>query len=188
MAIIQSLFSSSYQFAPSGLILNGAEGTCNNPINGLFKRVYDGYFADNVAFFDTATITSTDADTVVEMSNVGTGYSVQWTGYWVVPSTGIYTFNTTSDDASYLWLGNNAKSGYTTSNAIVNNGSAHGPATVNSLSYAMTAGDYYPIRIQFGQDGGGDLFNMQISYNNGNYNPLSSFTIVYSSGTAEGFN
>ena len=44
-------------------------------------------------------------------------YSIQWTGYFVPPTTGIYKFRTTSDDASYVWMGAEALSGFNTNNS-----------------------------------------------------------------------
>ena len=47
-------------------------------------------------------------------------YSVEWTGVFYAPVSGTYTFYLASDDSSYLWLGDNALSGYTISNCLVN--------------------------------------------------------------------
>ena len=85
-------------------------------------------------------------------------YSLQWTGFFIAPATGNYNFYTISDDCSFLWLGENAKHGmFNRSNALVDNGGAHGAMSVPSnVSVALVAGQYYPIRIQFGEAGGGE--------------------------------
>ena len=138
---------------------------------GLYKTTYSGYFNDVVSFFATATpqafgtnpATSVQTTAISEAgSGDGDNFSCQWLGYFKPTTTQTYTFYTTSDDASYVWIGSNAISGFTTANATVNNGGAHGP-TEASGSIALTAGVYYPIRIQFGEQGGGDVMTFNYS-------------------------
>jgi phosphosulfolactate phosphohydrolase-like enzyme len=61
-----------------------------------------------------------------------------------------------------VWIGANAVTGFTTANATVNNGGAHG-VVERSGTAALTAGVYYPIRIQFGEAGGGDVMTFNHS-------------------------
>jgi hypothetical protein len=138
---------------------------------GLYKRTYAGYFADVPSFFATATPgtygtnpTASVQTTVISdaSSDDGTNFSIQWIGYFKPTTTETYTFFTTSDDASYVWVGNNAISGFTTTNSTVNNGGLHGP-TERSGSISLTAQQYYPIRIQFGEQGGGDVLTFNYS-------------------------
>ena len=72
-------------------------------------------------------------------------------------------FYTTSDDASYLWIGNNATAGFTTANATVNNGGLHGSVEITSSPVSLVAQNYYPIRVQFGEQGGGDFVTVNFS-------------------------
>jgi len=139
--------------------------------DGLYKTTYSGYFADNVSFFATATpqafgtnpATSVQTTAISEAAtDDGSNFSCQWLGYFRPTTTQTYTFYTNSDDASYVWVGSNAISGFTTTNAIVNNGGAHGPIEASG-SIALTAGVYYPIRIQFGEAGGGDVMTFNYS-------------------------
>ena len=188
MAISQSLFASSYPFEPVAITITGAEGSVSNIQPGLLRRAYDGYFSDAVDWFDTATITSSTQDTSLALSGFSSMYSVQWTGYFLVPTTGTYTFQTNSDDASYVWFGNNAKSGYTTTNSIVNNGGAHGLQPAFSAPIIMTAGDYYPVRIQYGDGGGNDGFNISYDVDNAGYNPVAGYDVWINGSTTEGFN
>ena len=58
--------------------------------------------------------------------------------------------------------GSNALSGFSTANATINNGGLNGPVEVSGTS-ALTAGVYYPIRIQFGESGGGDVMSFNHS-------------------------
>jgi hypothetical protein len=139
--------------------------------NGLYKTTYAGYFADNVSFFATATpttygsnpATSVQTTTISEAAtDDGSSFSIQWLGYFKPTTTQTYTLYISSDDGSYLWIGANALSGFTTANANINNGGAHGPVEV-STTISLTAGTYYPIRIQFGEIGGGDVFSFNYS-------------------------
>ena len=132
---------------------------------GLFRTTYSGYFADVVSFFATATATATTVQTtVIEEPNTddGSSFSMQWLGYFRPTTTETYTFFLSSDDASYLWIGSNALSGFTTANATVNNGGLHGPVEFSGTA-ALTVGVYYPIRIQFGEQGGGDVMTFNHS-------------------------
>ena len=138
---------------------------------GLFKTTYSGYFADNVSFFATATpttfganpATSVQTTTISEpSSDDGSSFSVQWLGYFLPSTTETYTFFTSSDDASYVWVGSNAITGFTTGNATVNNGGLHGQLEKSGTA-SLTSGVYYPIRIQFGEQGGGDVLTFNYS-------------------------
>jgi hypothetical protein len=82
-------------------------------------------------------------------------------GYFLATSSGTWGFSTVSDDGSFLWVGDAARSGFTTANAVVSNGGAHG-AEERTGSVVLTAGVYYPLRIQFGELGGGAT--MRVSF------------------------
>ena len=147
---------------------------------GLNYSVYSGYFADNVSFFSTASLSSLSPNTGIVQQiptlTVGTNscltqttgtasttnVSVQWTGYFYPTTSGTWTFSINSDDASYLWLGSTATSGYTTSNALVSNGGIHGEKTVTA-TISLTAYTSYAIRIMFGQSSGGQVMVLTIT-------------------------
>ena len=153
---------------------NGKIGMSLSPINynaGLYKTTYAGYFADNVSFFATAIPTTYGANpaTSVQTTTIsepatddGSNFSCQWLGYFKPTTTETYTFYTNSDDASYMWIGTNALSGFSTTNATVNNGGLHAPQETSGTA-SLTAGVYYPIRIQFGEAGGGDVLTFNYS-------------------------
>jgi hypothetical protein len=123
------------------------------PVSGLYQYTATGYFNENVAYnFNTAQGAVTTINTT---SGVAATTSYEWRGYFLAPTTGSYTFYTATDDASYLWLGTNATTGYSTTNAIVQNGGLHGVVTVTSGNQSLVAGQYYPMRIQYGNNGGG---------------------------------
>lgn len=129
---------------------DGGGTSLYNP--GLWLRTYTGYFNDDPNWF----IGSSGNFGIADI-NLGGGGSIpeytslEWQGYFLPEITGTYTFTTTSDDASYLWIGDNAVNGYTTANALVNNGGLHGSQSVSG-TIELTAGVYYPIRIQAGNN------------------------------------
>jgi hypothetical protein len=132
---------------------------------GLFRTTYSGYFADNVAFFATATATTTTVQTTVieePVTDDGSNFSMQWLGYFIPSTTESYTFYLSSDDASYLWIGNNAVSGFATNNATINNGGLHAATEVSGV-VSLTANVAYPIRIQYGEQSGGDVLTFNYS-------------------------
>ena len=70
------------------------------------------------------------------------------TGSFRAPQTGNYRFRTTSDDGSYFWI--NRTENFTRFNATIDNGGVHNVKTVTSGSVALNQGEYYPIRIIYG--------------------------------------
>lgn len=154
--------------------------------DGLWREKFNGYMNDDVNYFANNTPipmnnygSSTFADTfggfgsqqigLDQGINIDPVYSLQWTGFFLAPTTGVYTFYTISDDCSFLWLGDNAKNGnFTRANALVDNGGAHGSSPkVASHSVHLTAGKYYHMRIQFGEAGGGESCMVFYSNNAG---------------------
>jgi hypothetical protein len=161
---------------------------------GIFKTTYAGYHNENPAFFATATpatvgtnpATSVQTTSIAEGSgDSGSNFSCQWLGYFKATTTETYTFFLSSDDGSYLWIGANALSGFTTANSNINNGDAHGVQEV-SATFSLVAGNYYPIRIQFGEIGGGD--EMTFSYSSPNITKTTNVTgLVFYNPSTNGF-
>lgn len=169
---------SAYQQRASGFLTSGIPGVpLTGAINvnafssksralmpGLQYRLYSGYFNDDPTWFaaqaswsssGVTTNFDTSGNAFGLVANAGwTLTSVEWYGYFYATTTGTWTFYTFSDDASYLWIGNVAQSGFTTANCTVNNGGLHG-GQERSGTVSLTADTWYPIRIQFGQNGGG---------------------------------
>jgi len=131
---------------------------------GLAARRYSGYFGqsgssnpslDNVNYVDNLIpVEGPIYKTKFNKFFAGQGGSFNnttWSieGYFLAPTTGSYTFFTNSDDASYLWIGDNALQGYTRTNPVVNNGGLH-PLRETSGTINLTAGIYYPIRVIYG--------------------------------------
>jgi len=157
--------------------------------NGLFMRYYSNlYFANDPNFFNnniptytgiTTNLRNTYAATCgFNNSNRGEDitiggitakivYSVEWTGVFYAPVSGTYTFYLQSDDSSYLWLGDNALSGYTTANCLINSNYNGGIEVSTSIN--LVAGQYYPIRIQFGDGGGFQFLKFRFTLPNGTF-------------------
>lgn len=165
--------------------------------NGLYRRIYTGYFNDNVNYFDGATPTAAAADTspIGPPSNVAfTSY--QWLGYWLATadtlSGGSTFFQTSSEDTSWMWIGSTALAGYTTGNALINNGGgARFDVQTVSASTPLTLGQYYPIRIQYGVNNvntpqPASIFDFRVFSNSlGNYTTAMPSNIFYNSITNE---
>jgi len=128
---------------------------------GLTGTRYVNYYADNPNWFATATlqgqtVTSTRIQGFTSSSDY---YSWQWLGTFRSSTAGTYNFCTASDDASHLWIGTTATTGFTTANAVVNNGGLH-PVVTRCGNVTLAASSSYPIRIQFGEYGGGDSMSV----------------------------
>ena len=181
-----------------------------NENKGLKFNIYNGYFDEDVNYFSKInppkSIGNGYSDNFNDLSsataglkreNTGDLYSVEWNGFFVPNFTGNWKFKTKSDDASFVWIGNNANRGYTTSNALVKNPGIHAARFSNEATMKLDANVYYPIRIQFGNNGGPDFFQLFIKSPNGSYttngsglffnspppiNSLAVYTIPISSG------
>ncbi len=78
-------------------------------------------------------------------------YAFLWQGYILIPQAGNYSFRTTSDDGSKVWLGalNGTTSPYTYGGSpIISNDGAHGSVSVTTNMIALQAG-IYPIAIAY---------------------------------------
>jgi len=139
---------------------------------GLQYTVYNGYMNDIVNYFSTATLytsstTGPNKGLILNIPSVDIGtnncvknnvtesVSVQWLGYFKSNYTGTWTFYLNSDDCSYLWVGENALSGYTTNNTVVKFPGPHAMNPEKSGTINLANSTYYPIRIQLGQNLGG---------------------------------
>jgi hypothetical protein len=145
---------------------------------GLNFSHYTNYFSDTVTFFDA--LTPAGSGTTFNMTNLstssaatksvntGTNFSLQWLGYFYTRTfSGLFTFTTNSDDASILWIGSPAISGYSTTNTVVNNLGIHSLTAVSG-TIALDSDTFYPIRIQYGQST--STCDLQVSFTvpNGN--------------------
>jgi hypothetical protein len=85
--------------------------------------------------------------TIPTASVVHNYFSILYTGYFKADFTGTFTFNILADDGTFLWIGDYAISGYTTTNSFV----IGGDGVTHSGDITLVNGQYYPIRILYGQ-------------------------------------
>ena len=140
---------------PDGLQAGRPWKTTPNILPGLYRTTYAGYYEGDATWFDAHTpIESISVDNF----NLYDGdiFSSQWLGYFQAPHTATYTFYRSSDDASGMWLGANAITGYTDLNQFEG-------------TIALTEGELVPIRLQYGNAGGPKSLNFSWS---DDYTPL----------------
>jgi len=149
----------------------------NNLSPGLYFKVIDGYYNDNlnhtlsngkprnsnrggaggsgiVHVFEGI---NTATNNLIPPNTYGWEYyTVEWQGYFYAKISGNYTFGIGSDDASHLWLGDGALN-YDGGKLLINNGGPHGFREYSATKY-LTQGNYYPIRMLMGEQGGYDNF------------------------------
>ncbi|TIA26524.1 hypothetical protein D6C81_00676 [Aureobasidium pullulans] len=107
-------------------------------------------------------------------------------GYIFAQVPGTYTFIISNpDDIVFLYLGDNAVSGWTRGNANAVASCCSNYPTRASTSYTLEAGDYLPFRIFFGQQGGPVRFAFSITAPDGtvildNNTSESDFVVQYS--------
>lgn len=125
-------------------------------------------------------------------NGIGDSYGFIAIGYFIPPTTDTYTFYTTSDDGSGVWVGEiaSAAGGRTPANAVLNNGLGPGQsATKKSGSISLIQNIPYPIRIVHEEGTGAD--SLTFSYSSSTIAETTSlasyfFTKVDSSGTLTG--
>lgn len=129
--------------------------------NGFFYRRYTGYFADSTSWFltrdpvATGTITNiANTTSIPGWTYSSTTVSIEITGWFRPNSTGTWTFYYGADDAFHGWIGDNAIYGYSTPDPNLSVPGIHGYIE-ESISISMISGQYYPVRLQMGQNVGG---------------------------------
>jgi hypothetical protein len=126
-------------------------------LDGLTWKYFDGFSDYLVSYYTTNTYRNigrtTDTTNLTKITNGQVEensatylFSMEMFGYFRATVSGTYTFSLSSDDGSFLWVGQNALVGYTTSNFNIGTPAANTPAT---YSVTLLAGTYYPIRIHY---------------------------------------
>lgn len=174
-------------------------GSITSETLGLWRKKYSGNFGTNpgsgidVTFVRTTPGFFGKPDTYVSFGqqNVVTEnyYTFEWVGYFKAPTTATYNFWAACDDDVYMWIGTNAL-GTNNTNSNFHLYSSNTTAK-NTNSVTLTAGQYYPVRIQFGEYGGAE--NCQIFWGRttdgtataGN-DGLSGTQVWYHNGTTKG--
>ena len=131
---------------------------------GLVGQFFSGSWRSvistgNIGTLPLSSPTVYDTTGGISYSSLGDNYGFIAIGFFVAPTTGTYTFYTSSDDGSGVWVGDiaAADTGRTTANAVVNNGMGGGQGnTKRSGTIDLIANKTYPIRIVHEEGDGGD--------------------------------
>ena len=145
-----------------GLVAGRPWKTTPNILSGLWRTTYTGYHGNDPTWFDAQPPEAITESVEVQNFSILASLvviSAQWLGYFRAPHTANYTFYILSDDEANFWIGDKAITGYTIENRDVY---AYSSDPVQEYSnaepIALVAGQYYPIRLQWGnQFGNGGL-------------------------------
>ena len=146
-----------------------------NELTGLAFTIVGGYFGDDINHFikqkpnilttgtvNTFTDLNSSTNQYVNNARLNSTFSIEWSGYFKSADSGQYQFEIISDDSSLLWFDEIALVGYNKTNLTVDNRGLHGNKIVKSINLSVLVNQYYPIRIQYGQNGGGKGFKFNI--------------------------
>ena len=136
-------------------IVTGQQLILNSGISGTR---YAGYYNDNVNF-SRATVQAQYYTNSIQQGDFGSSYTTEFVGFFRARHNGVYGFRLASDDASHLWIGDQATGGFTTNNAAINNGGLHGNQS-KSANVTLQSGKVYGFRAMQGENGGGANFNV----------------------------
>lgn len=130
--------------------------SANTTAGGKFDFNYSNNNYGATAPFGAAATTATQA----AYGFTGTAtYDARFAGYVNIPVAGTYTFSTTSDDGSMVFVGSQ-------NTPVVNNNAFQG-ATTKTGTYAFATPGIYPITIAYFQGGGGQGLLVQMTPPNG---------------------
>lgn len=147
--------------------LAGDLNTSADPAQGFIWDKFDGYFADNFSFFDSATL----VESSILNSNVydpvsDTTVSYRLSGYFRPNTSGEWSIATVSDDSSWLWIGSAGETleeltdRISTANALVDNSGLHSARRVTE-QVTLAAGVYYPLLSYYGENTSSDTYYLE---------------------------
>ena len=150
---------------------------------GLLGQTFSGDWRATISTGNIGSLplSSPTVYTSISYGDLGDNYGFLGIGYFTPPTTGTYTFYTSSDDGSGVWVGDiaSATSGRTTANAVVNNNMGGGQGdTKRSGTISLTAGVVYPIRIVHEEGAGGS--NLTFSWAGPGISETTSLSTYFS--------
>ena len=129
--------------------------------HGLYRTKYSGTFVLDPTWFAANAGNIVNSDSLPEgviqnYEEVETAFSFQYFGYFVPPTSANYTFRAHADETFIFWIGAKALSGYTYANKDMygNYNGTFPEQQTQSFTIALTAGEFYPIRIQWANSAG----------------------------------
>ena len=142
--------ATTYFYQVQAVNVYGGSGFDSASLSGLSYNFYQGVW-NIMPPFATATPAATGQINNFSLSPAGsvtTDFAFKFMGFINIPTTGTYTFYTTSDDGSDLYVG-----GFDSAHLVVENDFLQG-ATQRSGTVNLTQGRY-PIYVTYVQQGGG---------------------------------
>ena len=126
----------------------------SNAVNGLDYKYYEASNYTTLPSFSSSTPlkTGTSSNFDISLANRSNNYAFNFTGYIDVPADGQYTFYTTSDDGSKLYIDNNP---------VVDNDGTHA-AVEQSGTIGLKAGKH-AISVGYFQASGGNVLSVSYS-------------------------
>ena len=149
---------------------------------GAYRTTYAGYHGEVVTYPDSATATGVNTVGNFTIDSEPSDTTELYVGYIRADYTGDWTFTLSSDDGSFLWIGENAVTGYTSGNTLASASYAGpGTGTVN-----MIAGCMYPVRLLYGN--GPAAGNLNLTYAHVGQTASNDFTnLLYHNRLTNGF-
>jgi autotransporter-associated beta strand protein len=137
-------FSGVLQGSPSEVYVAGS--TSQPGLWGYYYATNNPDFVGTPVMRLDSTVNFSDLTTQQPAGIHGTNFSVRWVGQLLTTSSaGTYTFTTTSDDGSRVWVNGQL---------VVNNWAYQGPIA-RSGTITLAANTYYDIRVEYEQGVGG---------------------------------
>jgi len=140
---------------------------------GIWRTNYQDYYFESGTFFDTAALKTGGAayngpTSDISIPDLPEYTSIMLKGYMKVTYTGTYTFYLDCDDGAYMWFGDNAITNWKDQegaliNYDINNGGEHGQQEISG-TVNLTAGNYIPLRVAFGNNGGPGILIVSYSH------------------------
>jgi hypothetical protein len=140
---------------------------------GIWRTNYQNYYFEDGNFFDTAALKTGGAayngpTSDISIPDLPEYTSIMLKGYMKVTYTGTYTFYLDCDDGAYMWFGDNAITNWKDQegnliNYDINNGGEHGQQEISG-TVNLTAGNYIPLRVAFGNNGGPGILIVSYSH------------------------
>jgi len=133
----------------TSITVTGGTGTLTQGVLGTYydqNNTAGNYLSGGSAARADSTIDFNWASGSPGVGTAGTDrFSVRWTGYIKIPSSGSYTFQTVSDDGVRLTIDGSS---------VIDNWTDHGTATDTSASLTLTGGRYVPFTMDYYENGG----------------------------------
>jgi hypothetical protein len=127
--------------------------------NGINYKYYEGTFTalpDFSALAVVKTGVTPNADISVRTPGRNDNFALLWEGYINIPASGVYTFETISDDGSKLYFNTSYSFGAT---PLVDNDGLHAPRSASG-NVSVPAPGRYPIAITYFEKDGGETMQV----------------------------